>query len=88
MLTKLFALRLAEADIGVFEVRPGIIRTSMTEGVATKYEQQIADGLVPMRRWGLPDDVARAVVALASSDLAFSTGSVLQVDGALSIPNL
>jgi NAD(P)-dependent dehydrogenase (short-subunit alcohol dehydrogenase family) len=88
MLTKLFALRLAEAGIGVFEVRPGIIRTPMTESVAAKYEQLIADGLVPMRRWGIPDDVARAVAVLASGELAFSTGSVLQVDGALSIPNL
>jgi NAD(P)-dependent dehydrogenase (short-subunit alcohol dehydrogenase family) len=60
----------------------------MTESVAAKYEQLIADGLVPMRRWGIPDDVARAVAVLASGELAFSTGSVLQVDGALSIPNL
>lgn len=88
MLTKLFALRLAEAGIGVFEVRPGIISTPMTEGVAAKYEQLIADGLVPMKRWGLPDDVARAVAVLASGELAFSTGSVVQVDGALSIPRL
>jgi NAD(P)-dependent dehydrogenase (short-subunit alcohol dehydrogenase family) len=60
----------------------------MTEGVAAKYDRVIADGLVPMRRWGEPDDVARAVAALASGRLAFSTGSVLNVDGALSIPRL
>lgn len=88
MLTKLFAIRLAEASIGVFEVRPGIIRTPMTQGVAAMYEQRIADGLVPMKRWGLPDDVARAVAVLASGELTFSTGSVVQVDGALSVPHL
>ena len=88
MLTKLFALRLAGDGIGVFEVRPGVIRTPMTEGVASTYDQRIADGLVPMRRWGQPEDVARAVVALAGGELAFSTGSVVHVDGALSIPRL
>jgi NAD(P)-dependent dehydrogenase (short-subunit alcohol dehydrogenase family) len=88
MLTKLFALRLAPDGIGVFEVRPGVIRTPMTEGVAAAYDQRIADGLVPMRRWGQPQDVARAIAVLATGDLAFSTGSVVQVDGALSIPRL
>jgi NAD(P)-dependent dehydrogenase (short-subunit alcohol dehydrogenase family) len=88
MLTKLFALRLAEEGIGVFEVRPGIIRTPMTEGVAGKYDRRISDGVVPMKRWGQPDDVARAVAALASGRLGFSTGSVVNVDGALSIPRL
>ena len=88
MLTKLFALRLAEAGIGVFEVRPGVIRTPMTEAVAGTYDQRIANGLIPMQRWGLPEDVARAVAALASGRLAFSTGSVVHVDGALSIPRL
>lgn len=88
MLTRLFALRLAPLSIGVFEVRPGIIRTPMTEGVAGKYDARIADGLVPMGRWGYPQDVARAVAALASGQLAFATGSVINVDGALSIPRL
>ena len=88
MLTKLFALRLAAEGIGVFEVRPGVIRTPMTEEVATTYDQRIADGLVPMKRWGQPEDVARAVAALAGGELAFSTGSVVHVDGALSIPRL
>jgi NAD(P)-dependent dehydrogenase (short-subunit alcohol dehydrogenase family) len=88
MLTKLFALRLAPLGIGVFEVRPGVIRTPMTEGVAGMYEARIADGLVPMGRWGYPQDVARAVAALACGQLAFSTGSVISVDGALSIPRL
>ncbi|MDP3653156.1 MAG: 3-ketoacyl-ACP reductase [Rhodoferax sp.] len=88
MLTKLFALRLAGEGIGVFEVRPGVIRTPMTEGVSEVYERRIADGLVPMGRWGYPDDVARAVASLADGRLAFSTGSVISVDGALSIPRL
>ena len=88
MLTRLFALRLAPLGIGVYEVRPGVIRTPMTEGLAGAYEQRIANGLVPMARWGYPEDVARAVAALASGQLGFSTGSVVHVDGGLSIPRL
>ncbi|HEU0204103.1 MAG TPA: 3-ketoacyl-ACP reductase [Burkholderiaceae bacterium] len=88
MLTKLFALRLAPLGIAVFEVRPGVIRTPMTEGVSGKYDQRIANGLVPMGRWGTPDDVARVVASLASGQFGFATGSVVNVDGALSIPRL
>lgn len=88
MLTKLFALRLAGEGVGVFEVRPGIIRTPMTEGVSSVYDQRIADGLVPMGRWGFPQDVARAVAVLADGNLSFSTGSVIHVDGALSIARI
>lgn len=88
MLTKLFALRLAPLGIGVFEVRPGVIRTAMTEGVSDRYDRLIADGLVPMRRWGLPQDIAQVIASLASGRLAFATGSVINVDGALSIPRL
>jgi NAD(P)-dependent dehydrogenase (short-subunit alcohol dehydrogenase family) len=88
MLTKLFALRLAPLGIGVFEVRPGVIRTPMTESVAAQYEQRFAAGLVPMGRWGYPDDVARAVGALASGEFAFASGSVINVDGALSVARL
>lgn len=88
MLTKLFALRLAPLGIGVFEVRPGVIRTPMTEAVAERYSARIADGLVPAGRWGQPQDVARAVAALAGGDFGFATGSVLNVDGALAIPRL
>nr|WP_295787636.1 3-ketoacyl-ACP reductase [Rhodoferax sp.] len=87
MLTKLFSLRLAPLGIGVFEVRPGVIRTPMTEGVSAKYQQRIAEGLVPMGRWGYPEDVARVVAALASGQFVFATGSVVNVDGALSIPH-
>jgi NAD(P)-dependent dehydrogenase (short-subunit alcohol dehydrogenase family) len=85
MMTKLFALRLAKAGIPVFEVRPGIIRTPMTEAVAQKYEARFKDGLVPMNRWGEAEDVAKAVGQLAGGALQFATGSVLHVDGGLSI---
>lgn len=88
MLTKLFALRLAPQGIAVFELRPGVIRTAMTEGVAAHYEQRIADGLVPMRRWGQPEDVAHAAGVLATGAMGFGTGSVLNIDGALAIPRL
>jgi NAD(P)-dependent dehydrogenase (short-subunit alcohol dehydrogenase family) len=88
MLTKLFALRLAGEGIAVFEVRPGVIRTSMTQVVAEKYERRIADGLVPMGRWGTPQDVGEVVAGLASGRFAFATGSVVQVDGGLAIPRL
>jgi 3-oxoacyl-[acyl-carrier protein] reductase len=86
MLTKLFALRLAEADIGVFEVRPGIIRTDMTAVVSARYDQVIAQGGVPMRRWGEPGDVAGVVAALASDAFSFATGSVIDIGGGLTIP--
>jgi NAD(P)-dependent dehydrogenase (short-subunit alcohol dehydrogenase family) len=88
MLTKLFALRLAADDIAVFEVRPGVIRTPMTQVVAEKYERRIAEGLVPMGRWGTPQDVGAVVAGLASGRFAFSTGSVVHVDGGLAVPRL
>jgi 3-oxoacyl-[acyl-carrier protein] reductase len=86
MLTKLFALRLAEAGIGVFEVRPGIIRTDMTAVVSAHYDQVIVQGGVPMRRWGEPADVAGVVAALAGDAFSFATGSVIDVGGGLTIP--
>ena len=85
MLTRLLALRLAAAGIGVFEVRPGIIRTDMTSAVTERYDRLIADGLVPMRRWGEGRDVAGSVAALAGGAFAFATGTVIQADGGLSI---
>lgn len=88
MLTRLFALRLAPHRIGVFEVRPGVIQTPMTEPVSAKYDERIAGGLVPMQRWGYPADVAKAVASLACGQMGFSTGSVVNVDGGLSIPKL
>jgi NAD(P)-dependent dehydrogenase (short-subunit alcohol dehydrogenase family) len=88
MSTKLFALRLAEENISVFEVRPGVIRTDMTAGVADKYEQRFKDGLVPMRRWGETSDIESIVSALACGQFAFASGSVIHADGGLAIPRL
>jgi 3-oxoacyl-[acyl-carrier protein] reductase len=88
MMTKLFALRLAEAGIAVFEIRPGVIRTDMTAVVSAAYEKRIAEGLTPVRRWGEPEDVGRAVVALTSGEFHFSTGEVVHVDGGLHIARL
>ena len=88
MASKLLALRLADDGISVFEIRPGIVRTDMTAGVADRYNRMIADGLSPIRRWGEPGDVARAAAALVRGDFAFATGSVVHVDGGLSIQRL
>lgn len=88
MWSKGLALRLAPEGIAVFDVRPGIIRTDMTAGVAERYDRRIADGLVPARRWGEGRDVAGVVASLASGDFAFATGSVIDVDGGLGIPRL
>ncbi len=88
MMTELFAVRLAEAGVGVFEIRPGIIRTDMTAGVRDAYDRMIADGVAPVRRWGEPKDIGRAAVALARGDFQFSTGSVVHVDGGLHIHRL
>jgi NAD(P)-dependent dehydrogenase (short-subunit alcohol dehydrogenase family) len=88
MAVKGFAARLAEEGIGVFEVRPGIIRTDMTAGVGAKYDALIGGGLVPAKRWGEPADVAAAVRMLAAGGLAFATGSVVNVDGGLTISRL
>lgn len=88
MTTKLFALRLAEFAIPVYEIRPGIIATDMTAGVRDLYDRRIADGLIPDRRWGTPEDVGRAAAALLRGDVPYATGTVLQVDGGLTIPRL
>lgn len=81
MMTALFAARLAEHGIGVYEIRPGIIDTDMVGPVRAKYEKLIAGGLTPIRRFGTPEDVGRAVVAIASGDYPFSTGEVFNIDG-------
>ena len=88
MLTVLFAVRLAEAGIRVYEVRPGIIATDMTAAVQEKYDQMIAGGLLPLRRWGQPEDVAKAVLALAEGALPYSTGEVIYVDGGFHLRRL
>jgi NAD(P)-dependent dehydrogenase (short-subunit alcohol dehydrogenase family) len=88
MWIKGLALRLAAEGIAVFDVRPGVIRTDMTAGVVAQYDQRIADGLVPAKRWGEPGDVAGVIAALASGDFSFATGSVINVDGGLAVPRL
>jgi NAD(P)-dependent dehydrogenase (short-subunit alcohol dehydrogenase family) len=88
MITKLFADRLAGEGITVNEVCPGIIATGMTEAVKEKYDRLIAGGLVPLGRWGTPDDIAKAVVALCDGTLGYMTGASLVLDGGMHIRKL
>jgi len=88
MLTPLFAARLAEYGIQVFEIRPGVIATDMTGPVKEKYDRLIAEGLTPMARWGQPEDIGRAVAAIAQDRLPFSTGEVINVDGGFHLRTL
>ncbi len=88
MATQLWAVRLGEFDIPVYEVRPGVIATDMTGGVKEKYDHLIADGLCVQRRWGAPDDVGKAAAALARNDFPYSTGQVIMVDGGLTLSRL
>lgn len=88
MTTQLFATRLGEFNIPVFEVRPGVIDTDMTAGAKEKYDKLIGQGLTVQKRWGFPDDVGKAVAALATGAFPYSTGQVIMVDGGLTIPRL
>ena len=88
MAARLFAVRLAPLAIPVYEVRPGIIATDMTAVVRDVYDARIAEGLVPERRWGQPDDIGRTVAALVRGDFPYATGSVIHVDGGLALPRL
>ena len=88
MATQLFAVRLGEFDIPVFEIRPGIIQTDMTSGVKEKYDKLIEEGLCIQKRWGLPEDVGKCVASLVKGDFNYSTGQVIMVDGGLTIPRL
>jgi len=88
MMTALYADRLGEYNIGVFEISPGIIETDMTSAVKDKYDRLIADGLTPIRRWGKPEDVAKALGAIAEGRLDFSTGCVIDVDGGFHLKRL
>lgn len=81
MMTKLYAVRLAEFGIGVFEIQPGVIETDMTGGVKEKYDKLFANGLAPINRWGKPSDIAKCVVAVAHGAFPYSTGQVFNVDG-------
>ncbi len=85
MVAQLFAARLAGEGIRVYEVRPGLIDTDMTRAVRAAYDDRIAGGLVPMGRWGTAQDVGRAVAAIASGALPYSTGAVIDVDGGLGL---
>ena len=88
MVTTLFADRLAPYGINVYEIRPGIIKTDMTEKVTEKYDRLIAGGVTPIRRWGTPEDIGRAVAAIAGGALPFSTGEVINVDGGFHLRSL
>ena len=88
MTTQLWAIRLAEYGIPVYEVRPGLIRSDMTASATAKYDKLIAEGLIPQNRWGESVDVGCAVAMLARGELAYSTGQVIMVDGGMMIPKL
>jgi NAD(P)-dependent dehydrogenase (short-subunit alcohol dehydrogenase family) len=88
MMTKLFAVRLADAAIPVYEIRPGIIETDMTSGVKEKYDNLIQGGLTLEKRWGTPQDIGKIVAALVQGDLPYCTGQVISADGGLTIQRL
>ena len=88
MMTKLYADRLAEYGIAVFEIRPGVIQTDMTSTVKEKYDRLIGDGLTPIKRWGYPEDIGKAVAAIATGAFPFSTGEVINVDGGFHLRRL
>ena len=83
MATQLFAVRLSEYNIPVYEVRPGIIHTDMTAGVTEKYDKLIEGGLTLQKRWGYPEDVGKAVAALAAGSFPYSTGQIINVEGGM-----
>ena len=88
MAVKLWAVRLGEYNIPVYEIRPGITRTDMTAGVSEKYDEMIEDGLLVQPRWGLPEDIGKASVMLARGDLPYSTGQIIMVDGGMTLGRL
>ncbi|MBO5934461.1 MAG: 3-ketoacyl-ACP reductase [Clostridia bacterium] len=88
MITKLFAARLAEYDISVLEIRPGIIETDMTSKVKEKYEKLISEGITPIKRMGKPEDVAKCVGAIAEGNFDFCTGTVIDCDGGFNVRRL
>jgi len=88
MVTKLFAARLGEFGIPVYEIRPGVIKTDMTAGVTEKYDRLIEQGLMVQKRWGFPEDIGKAVAALAAGSFPYSTGQVIMVDGGMTLQRL
>lgn len=85
---RIYADRLTEFGINVYEIRPGIIKTDMTAKVEEKYNKLIAEGLIPQNRWGYPEDVGKAVCGLAAGYFSYSTGAVIEVSGGMNIPRL
>jgi 3-oxoacyl-[acyl-carrier protein] reductase len=88
MATTVFSDRLSKEDIRVYEIRPGIIQTDMTARIKDKYDKLISEGLVPQKRWGLPEDIGRAVASLSRGDWDFSTGMVFEISGGLNVLKL
>ena len=88
MATKLWATRLGEYDIPVYEIQPGIIKTDMTSGVVEKYDKLFQEGISLQRRWGLPDDVGKVAAMLAQGNMPYATGQAIKVDGGLHIQRL
>jgi 3-oxoacyl-[acyl-carrier protein] reductase len=88
MLSQLFSARLGAEGIPVYEIRPGVIKSDMTAGVAEKYDRLIAQGLCVQSRWGQPEDVGKAVASIARGDFPYSTGQIFMVDGGLTMPRL
>ena len=88
MMTKLFAVRLGDENIPVYEVRPGIVRTDMTSGVKEKYDTLIERGLTIEKRWGTPEDIGKIVSALAKGEIPYATGQIITADGGLTISRL
>jgi NAD(P)-dependent dehydrogenase (short-subunit alcohol dehydrogenase family) len=88
MMTALYAARLAEYGVNVYELRPGVIATDMTEGLKEKYDRMIEQGAWPIRRWGQPEDIGRAVAAIARGDFPYSTGEVINIDGGFHLRTL
>jgi NAD(P)-dependent dehydrogenase (short-subunit alcohol dehydrogenase family) len=88
MATKLWATRLGEYDVPVFEIQPGIIKTDMTAGVVEKYDKLFQEGISLQRRWGLPDDVGKVAAMLAQGNMPYATGQAIKVDGGLHIQRL
>ena len=88
MMTRLFAARLGEYNIPVYEIRPGIVTTDMTQGVRDKYDKMIEEGLLVQKRWGTPEDIGKIVAMLARGDLTYSTGQVIMADGGMTVGRL
>ena len=88
MMTKLYADRLSQYNIPVFEIQPGIIKTSMTEPVEEKYDKLIQEGITLIKRWGLPSDIAKTVVSIVKGNLPYATGEVIHIDGGFHIRRL